>query len=380
MTKSGIGWIAVLFSCLCQTSAVDWVKVPVPGRHDFKGYGWYRTWFKPPQRFFAKHERDLWGESVIFNVRGLAGAHEVYVNGKRTGGGGNFPPEFEDGRKGNHQHKVPSGSLVPEAWNQLAVRVYAPDGGGGFLGEAPFLMNYFLECVFDGPWEFRPGDARVSFDGVLDRRPSGSAFDQFRESNRVLAEAERFVHGHKLPPLDSFRKMKAADDLVVELMLAEPLVAQPTHFSFDSRGRLWVSQFRQYPFPAGLEDDQPGPLLPLALRRGAGGAPASRPRTRSDLHPRGHHGRRQVRPPQGLSGRLEHGQRGHARPRRGVGDAHPVPALLSRPGLRRRPGRAAGGPPPGIRPGGLPRHRQRTGLGNGRLALWDPRQHHGLPT
>jgi putative heme-binding domain-containing protein len=253
MTKSGIGWIAVLFSCLCQTSAVDWVKVPVPGRHDFKGYGWYRTWFKPPQRFFAKHERDLWGESVIFNVRGLAGAHEVYVNGKRIGGGGTFPPEFEDGRKGNHQHKVPSGSLVPEAWNQLAVRVYAPDGGGGFLGEAPFLMNYFLECVFDGPWEFRPGDARVSFDGVLDRRPSGSAFDQFRESNRVLAEAERFVHGRKLPPLDSFRKMKAADDLVVDLMLAEPLVAQPTHFSFDSRGRLWVSQFRQYPFPAGLE-------------------------------------------------------------------------------------------------------------------------------
>ena len=41
--------------------------------------------------------------------------------------------------------------------------------------------------------------------------------------------------------------MRAADDLVVELMLAEPMVAQPTHFSFDSRGRLWVSQYRQYP-------------------------------------------------------------------------------------------------------------------------------------
>ena len=253
MTKTGIGWIVVLLACLAQSSAVDWVTVPVPGGHDFKGYGWYRTWFKPPQRFFAKHERDLWGESVIFNIRGLAGAHEVYVNGKRVGGGGTFPPGFEDGRKGNHQHKVPSGSLAPEAWNQIAVRVYAPEGGGGFLGEAPFLMNYFLECVFDGPWEFRPGDTRASFDGVLDRRPPGSAFDQFRASNRVLAEAERFVHGQKLAPLDSFRKMTAADDLAVDLMLAEPLVAQPTHFSFDSRGRLWVSQFRQYPFPAGLK-------------------------------------------------------------------------------------------------------------------------------
>ena len=253
MTKFGIGWIAVLFTFLAPSGSGDWVTVAVPGTHDFKGYGWYRTWFKPPQRFFAKHERDLWGESVIFNVRGLAGAHEVYVNGKRIGGGGSFPPGFEDGRKGNHQHKVPSGSLVPEAWNQLAVRVYAPGGGGGFPGEAPFLMNYFLECVFEGPWEFRPGDARVDFDGVLDQRPPGSGFDRFRESNRVLAEAERFVHGRKLPPLESFRKMTAADDLVVDLMLAEPLVAQPTHFSFDSRGRLWVSQFRQYPFPAGLE-------------------------------------------------------------------------------------------------------------------------------
>src|SRR5690606_537821 len=48
-------------------------------------------------------------------------------------------------------------------------------------------------------------------------------------------------------------KMKAADDLVVDLMLSEPLVAQPTHFSFDARGRLWVSQYRQYPYPAGLK-------------------------------------------------------------------------------------------------------------------------------
>ena len=55
------------------------------------------------------------------------------------------------------------------------------------------------------------------------------------------------------PREEAFAKMKAADDLTVELMLAEPLVAQPTHFSFDSRGRLWVSQYRQYPYPAGLK-------------------------------------------------------------------------------------------------------------------------------
>ena len=75
MTIPRVCWIVLLFTCLVQSSAVEWITLTVPGRHEFNGYGWYRTWFKPPQGFFAKHERDLWGESVIFNIRGLAGAH-----------------------------------------------------------------------------------------------------------------------------------------------------------------------------------------------------------------------------------------------------------------------------------------------------------------
>ncbi|MEM7391418.1 MAG: PVC-type heme-binding CxxCH protein, partial [Verrucomicrobiota bacterium] len=37
------------------------------------------------------------------------------------------------------------------------------------------------------------------------------------------------------------------------LMLHEPLVAQPLFMMFDERDRLWVVQYRQYPFPAGLK-------------------------------------------------------------------------------------------------------------------------------
>jgi hypothetical protein len=40
----------------------------------------------------------------------------------------------------------------------VALRVVTPAGAaGGFLGEAPFIMNYFMECIFEGPWEYRPG-------------------------------------------------------------------------------------------------------------------------------------------------------------------------------------------------------------------------------
>ncbi len=252
MTRSIISLIITWIACAPQATAAEWETVAVPGEQSFTDYAWYRTWLKPHATFFSKHERDLFGESVIMNVRGLTGAHELYINGKKIGSGGHFPPEYADGREGNHRHKIPSGTFVPDQWNEVAFRVYNPEGKGGFLTEAPFVMDYFWECVLAGKWEFRKGD-EASDGAVLTTKPTPSAFEEFHESNRVLGEADQLFHGDRLPPEESFAKMKAAEDLIVELMLAEPLVAQPTHFSFDSRGRLWVSQYRQYPYPAGLK-------------------------------------------------------------------------------------------------------------------------------
>ncbi|MCA9199559.1 MAG: dehydrogenase, partial [Planctomycetales bacterium] len=46
--------------------------------------------------------------------------------------------------------------------------------------------------------------------------------------------------------------LQVADDLTLDRLLSEPIVANPLHLSFDERGRLWVVQYRQYPWPAGL--------------------------------------------------------------------------------------------------------------------------------
>jgi len=246
----------LLVAFVSTASAQDgsrWEPVAVPGEQSFSGDGWYRTWVRPHPTFFSKHERDLFGESAILNVRGLTGAHEVWINGKSIGRGGSFPPEYVDGRDGNHRYKITPGILVADQWNEVTVRVHQPGETGGFLTEGPFMMNYFWECIFEGEWLFRVGDTAPLLEGPLAEKPLRSAFETFRESNRVLGEAEVLVHGEKMSPEDSFSKMKTPDDLVVELMLSEPLVAQPTHFSFDSRGRLWVSQYRQYPYPAGLK-------------------------------------------------------------------------------------------------------------------------------
>jgi putative heme-binding domain-containing protein len=56
-----------------------------------------------------------------------------------------------------------------------------------------------------------------------------------------------------LSPAAAFKHMKAAGDLRLDQVLAEPAVTQPVFMDFDERGRLWVVQYRQYPFPAGLK-------------------------------------------------------------------------------------------------------------------------------
>ena len=44
-----------------------------------------------------------------------------------------------------------------------------------------------------------------------------------------------------------------SDDLEIDLVLSEPEVNQPLELTFDQRGRMWVVQYNQYPYPEGLK-------------------------------------------------------------------------------------------------------------------------------
>lgn len=56
-----------------------------------------------------------------------------------------------------------------------------------------------------------------------------------------------------LPPQHAVRRFQLDDGLRIDLVAAEPEVMQPLYISFDEHGRMWVTQYRQYPFPAGLK-------------------------------------------------------------------------------------------------------------------------------
>ncbi|MBI5693137.1 MAG: c-type cytochrome [Verrucomicrobia bacterium] len=55
-----------------------------------------------------------------------------------------------------------------------------------------------------------------------------------------------------LSPEESVRRLLAAPGYRAELVASEPAIRQPIDLKFDERGRLWVVQYLQYPFPAGL--------------------------------------------------------------------------------------------------------------------------------
>lgn len=56
-----------------------------------------------------------------------------------------------------------------------------------------------------------------------------------------------------LPPEEAKQAFVTPDDVTIEAALTEPEVRQPVCINFDEKGRMWVVQYLQYPFPAGLK-------------------------------------------------------------------------------------------------------------------------------
>jgi len=55
------------------------------------------------------------------------------------------------------------------------------------------------------------------------------------------------------PAAEAVKQFKTRSDVAIDLMASEPEVEQPLYASWDSKGRMWVTMYRQYQFPAGLK-------------------------------------------------------------------------------------------------------------------------------
>lgn len=55
------------------------------------------------------------------------------------------------------------------------------------------------------------------------------------------------------PPEEALKQFRVREGFEIELVASEPVIGQPLHLSWDSKGRMWVTQYLQYQFPAGLK-------------------------------------------------------------------------------------------------------------------------------
>ena len=74
-------------------------------------------------------------------------------------------------------------------------------------------------------------------------------------------------------PDETLRAFQPIEGLTMELVASEPVIRQPIDLHFDDRGRLWVVQYLQYPFPAGVSITS----YDQYLRAGYNGVPAAPP-------------------------------------------------------------------------------------------------------
>src|SRR5271154_942279 len=56
-----------------------------------------------------------------------------------------------------------------------------------------------------------------------------------------------------LPPEEARKALTPAAGFEIQTAAAEPDSRQPVNIMFDERGRMWVVQYIQYPYPAGMK-------------------------------------------------------------------------------------------------------------------------------
>ena len=234
-------------------AAVDygakWHILSVPGTwdehtdgalDDFDGVAWYRCLVTLPGG---------WPDQApSLRIENIDEAYEAYWNGTKIGEGGRFPPDYQPGSADAVEHAIPQEALKPGN-NLVAIRVYDHTQRGGFKGAAPVVVNGEQGINLNGLWEFRTGDDPEWAAGPIAVTNTGIYWRTMPRTEAIeLARAATAA----LPPDQALAAFTVPDDLEIATVLTEPEVRQPLFMSWDERGRLWVMQYLQYPYPAGL--------------------------------------------------------------------------------------------------------------------------------
>ena len=222
-----------------------WEKVELPTSPG-DSRTWYRCRIQVPDRLVVPegNPRDLWRSSTMLVLGDLPHGATVFLNGKSIVTAGRISAGE------TRRFKVPKDLFVKQKFNTLVVRV---DRDG--LSKAPMIIDYFNELHLGPEWEASNVEPPAAEFQPVEQDPASASYTpaNFRLSATPLDSTAEPIPGRRLAPEKALAALETDNDLAVEQLLHEPQVAQPTHISFDARGRMWVSQYRQYPYPKGVK-------------------------------------------------------------------------------------------------------------------------------
>ena len=208
---------------------------------------WLRSWLKVPDNMVEAAGSDLWRDSMTLTLQNLPGPVSVFLNGQKIIETRDIPDE-------PRRFKVPKNIFEKAVYNALVIRIDGAMAKNG-LTMAPVFAGYFEEIRMARPWQMSVHEPPAGERQARKTGPSPGSYtpEDFHPATTVLQANPEPERGKYVSPAEALKLLVAEPDLLVEELLHEPEVAQPTQVSFDTRGRLWVAQYRQYPYPAGVK-------------------------------------------------------------------------------------------------------------------------------
>ena len=267
----------------------SWTPIQVPGAWesqsggryaDLDGFAWYRCIVNVPAEWA--------GSRLLLTMVAADDVDEAYFNGDKVGANGGIPPLFAKPSSSVRRPAVIDPDQVRFGQeNLIAFRVYDHGGQGGII-KGPIQLSRVDDAIdLSGQWDFIPGDQKhyaqwpqndpeseqaqtlvkaynqrhgnlaAGHNGIVAADKEGRERDlaevrkRFENNSNVHSNIEG--KGAPLPPKDALAALRVGSEFELDLVLSEPEITQPLYVEFDARGRMWVTQYIQYPKPAGLQ-------------------------------------------------------------------------------------------------------------------------------
>lgn len=238
------------------------IKVPSPwedqGFNGYNGYAFYR------KKIIVSSA--LKGRMLYLNMGYIDDVDEVYINGKKIGATGGFPPKYFTAYNAERIYYIPEELIRFDGTNVIAVKVYDTEQAGGIVGGEIGIYggrnDIGLDVNLQSIWKFREGDdlkrKEIAYDdaGWKEMFVPGQWEDQgYRDYNGYGWYRKTFVYNGSATDERMVIVLGKIDD-IDEVYVNGTLVGSTGYFSPRNREQSNSGQeynaFRGYYLPAGL--------------------------------------------------------------------------------------------------------------------------------